>query len=78
MIVSGSIAKEGLSKCKVDPCGVFHLRVNASSVLCVQCRKWIHGRCIGMKRVTTKFNKHYLQKMLGEYWRGSGAGTKVI
>ena len=45
MIVSGVIEKVGLSKCKVDSCGICRLRVMANSVLCVQCGKWIHGRC---------------------------------
>ena len=26
--------------------------VKTDSVLCVQCGKWIHGRCAGVKRVT--------------------------
>ena len=28
------------------------MRVKDNSVLCVQCGKWIHGRCAGIKRVT--------------------------
>ena len=28
------------------------MRVMANSVLCVQCGKWIHGRCAEMKSVT--------------------------
>ena len=39
-----SITKDGLSKSKVDPCGVCILRVEENSILCVQCGKWIHGR----------------------------------
>ena len=35
------ITKDGMSKSKVDPCGVCSLRVKANSVLCVQCGKWI-------------------------------------
>ena len=42
-MVSGSITKDGLSKSKVDPCGVCSLKVMANSVLCVQCGKCIHG-----------------------------------
>ena len=30
------------------------LRVRANSPLCLQCGKWIHGRCAGMKNVTPK------------------------
>ena len=35
--VSGSITKEGMSKSKVDPSGVYCLRIKANTVLCVQC-----------------------------------------
>ena len=41
-----------MSKSKVDPCGVYSMRVKANSVLCIKCGKWIHGRCEGVKRVT--------------------------
>ena len=45
VMVSGGITKDGLSKSKIDPCCVCSLRVKAHSVLCVQCVKWILGRC---------------------------------
>ena len=48
VMVCGGITQNGLSKSKVDPCGVCSLRVKANSVLCLQCGKWIHGRCAGM------------------------------
>ena len=54
-MVSGGITKDGMSKSKVDPCGVCSLRVKANSVLCFQCGKLIHGKCAGVKRVTPKF-----------------------
>ena len=40
VMVCGSTTKDGLSKSKVDPCGVCSLRVKANSVLCLQCGKW--------------------------------------
>ena len=49
VMVSGSITKDGMSNSKVDPCGVFSLRVEAYSVLCVQCAQWMHGRCARVK-----------------------------
>ena len=58
VIVCGSITKDGLSKSEVDPCGACNLRVKVNSVLCFQCGKFIHGRCAGMKRVTTKFSRN--------------------
>ena len=48
VMVSGGITKDGMSKSKVDPCGVCSLRIKANSVLCVQCVKWIQGRCAGV------------------------------
>ena len=43
VMVSGGITRDGMSKGKVDPCGVSSLRVKANSVLCVQCGGWIHS-----------------------------------
>ena len=40
VMVSGVITQDNLSKSKVDPCGVFSLRVKSNSVLCVQCGRW--------------------------------------
>ena len=56
--VSGGITKDGMSKSKVDPCGVCSLRVKANSVLCLQCGRWIKDRCARVKRVTTKFSRN--------------------
>ena len=54
----GSITKDDMSKCIVDLCEVSSLTVKANSALCVQCGKWIHGRCAGMKRVTPQFSRN--------------------
>ena len=59
VMVRGGITKDGLSKSKVDPCGVCRLRVKANSVLCLQCGKWIHGRCVGVMRVTQKYSRNF-------------------
>ena len=58
VMVSSGITKDGLSKSKIDPCGVFSLRVKANSVLCVQCGKWIHGKCARVKMVTARFSRN--------------------
>ena len=50
MVSGGGITKDRLLKSEVDSCGVCSLRVNANSVLCVQCGRWIHGRCARVKR----------------------------
>ena len=59
VMVSSDITKDGMSKGKVDPCGVCSLSVKANSVLCVQCCKWIHGCCAGVKRATPKLWRNF-------------------
>ena len=54
VMVCGVITKGEISKSNVDPRDVCGLRVTANSVLCLQCGKWIHGRCAGMRRVAPK------------------------
>ena len=58
-MVSSAITKDGVSKSKVDPCGVCRLRVNVNPVLCLQCGKWISCRCAGVKRLTTMFSGNF-------------------
>ena len=58
VMLSGNIAMDGLSKSKVEACGVCGLRVKANSVLYVQCGKWIHGRCAGVRRVTPRISRN--------------------
>ena len=47
-----------MSKNNVDPCGVCRLSIKANSILLLQCSKWIHGRCGGLKRITIKFHRN--------------------
>ena len=49
IMVNDCITQDGFSKSKVDPVLVCSLRVMTNSVLYVQCGKWIHGRCDGVK-----------------------------
>ena len=55
-----------MSKSKVEPCGVCSLRVKANSVLCVQCGRWIHGRCAGVKSVTPKLSRNFTCRICEE------------
>jgi len=32
----------------------------ANPVLCVKCRKWIHGRCVKVKRVTLRLGRDFV------------------
>ena len=58
VMVSDGITKDGLPNCKVDPYGVCSLRVKSNSVLCLQCGKWIHSRCAGVRSKTQKFSRN--------------------
>ena len=58
VMVSGSEGE--ITTSKIDPCGICGKRVMANSVLCTKCRKWIHGRCAKMKRVTTSLASHFV------------------
>ena len=55
------------------------LRLKASSVLCIQCDKWIHSRCAGVNPVAPMFSINFcLDDMWIECWVGSGEGKKVM
>ena len=58
MVISG-ITKGGLSKGKIDPSLVCCLIVKATSVLWVQCGKWIHVGCAGVKKVTPMLTRSF-------------------
>ena len=58
VVVSGAEGEVTVSK--VDPCGICGKRVMANSVLCVKCRKWIHGRCMKVKRVTLRLERDFV------------------
>ena len=58
-MVSGGITKGDMSKSKDDPCWVCSLRVMAESGLCLQCCKWIHRRCAGVKWVAPILSKNF-------------------
>ena len=60
VVVSGAEGEVTVSK--VDPCGICGKRVMANSVLCVKCRKWIHGRCTKEKRVTLRLGRHFVRE----------------
>ena len=72
VMVNGDITKDCMSKSNVDPCGVCSLRVKANSLFCVQCGKWIHGRCAIVKRVTPKFLSLHAENEKGIlHWKWS-------
>ena len=65
VMVNCGITKDGMSKSIVDTCGICSLRLKANSVLCVQCGKWYHGRCAGVKIVTPWFYGNFTCRKCG-------------
>ena len=64
VVFSSGTTKDCLSKSKFDPCGVCSWKVEATSVICVQCGERIHSGHGGVKMVTTKLStKFCLQEM---------------
>ena len=57
VVVSG--AKDEMTVSKIDPYGICGKRVMANSVLSVKCGKWIHGRCVRVKRVTPRLGRDF-------------------
>ena len=55
MVVSGAEGEVTVSK--IDPCGICGKQVMVTSVLCLKCKKWIHGRCAKVKRVTPRLGE---------------------
>ena len=58
VVVSGAEGEVSVSK--VDPRGICGKQVMANSVLFVKCGKWIHGRCVKVKRVTSRLGRDFV------------------
>ena len=67
-----------MSKSKANPCGICSLREKANSILCVQCGKWVHSRCAGVKRVSAMLSRNFACIKCEGNWRGRGAGRRVV
>ena len=56
-LVSGS--KGEVLKSKIDPCAICGKRMMANLVMYTKCGKWVHGRRVKMKRVTSTLAKGF-------------------
>ena len=65
VMVSVWITMEGLSTSNAQLCGICGMKVKTNSLLCIKCGKWIHGRCVGMEKKPTVFNKFSSRKYKG-------------
>ena len=63
VMVCGGITKDGMSKSKVDPCGVFSLGVKANTVLCVVWYMDLWRMCLIEEGNSKVLRKFYMQKM---------------
>ena len=59
MVVSEAEGEVTVSK--IDPCGICGKRVMANSVSFVERRKWIHGRCVKVKKVTLRLGRDFVR-----------------
>ena len=57
-MVSG--LKGEVLKSKIDSCAKCSKRVMANSVMCKKYGKWVHGRCVKIKRVTSTLAKGFV------------------
>ena len=78
VMVSGVITEDSLSTSKVNPCGICSLNEKDNSVLHVQCGKWIHDKCAGVKSVIASLQEILHAGNEKEYWKSSGSGRKII
>ena len=67
-IMSGS--KGEALKSKVDPCGKSGKRVMANLVMCTKCGKWVHGRCMNIRRVTSALAKGFVCELCVNTMKG--------
>ena len=52
---------------QIDPCSVCGLRVKSNSILCLECNKWVHKRCSGIKGSLLKQKDSFrCRKCLGQ------------
>ena len=42
------------------PCVVCNFSACVKSILCFQCNKWVHGRCLGEQRLASVVGHHAL------------------
>ena len=61
VMVSG--LKGEILKSKVDPCAKCGKRVMANSMMRTKCCKWVHGRCVKMKRATSTLAKGFVYEL---------------
>ena len=81
MIISRGIAKDLLYIAEVHLCGIYGLRVKANPVICVECVKWIHGRCAEVKRVILNFSRNFAcecEEILDGQWSKENSYVRMF
>ena len=62
---------------KIDPCGICGKRVGSNAMCCIQCTKWIHGRCAKMKKVTCSSARHFVSRRCKDVGDGTEKPVEV-
>ena len=76
MMVSGTEGEIALRK--INPCGICGKRVGSNAVCCTQCKKWIHGRCTNMKKVTCSSARHFVCRRCTDVGDGTEQPMEVL
>ena len=58
MMVSGTEGERVESK--ADPCGVCSKKTMANSMSCMECDKWVQGKCTRWRSVTAKLANEFI------------------
>ena len=76
MMVSGTEGE--ITSSKIDPCGVCGKKVGSNAVCRTQCMKWIHGRCIKMKKVTCNSARDFVCRRCTDVGDGTEEPVEVL
>ena len=67
-----------ITSSKIDPCGVCGKMVRSNAVRCAQCIKWMHGRCIRMKKVTCSSARDFVCRRCADVGAGTEEPVEVL
>ena len=61
-----SSLKGEVLKSKIDPCAKGGKKVMVHSVMFTKCGKWVPGRCVKVKKVTSTLAKGFVGKLCAD------------
>ena len=63
---------------KIDLCEICGKRVGSNAVCCTPCMKWIHGRCMKMKKVTCSSARQFVCRTCTDVGDGTKEPVEVL